>query len=45
MEPPSATARIVGSEAEIWTSVQSFQAARDLVAKVLAFAPEASPLM
>jgi isoquinoline 1-oxidoreductase beta subunit len=40
MEPPSATARIVDGKAEIWTSVQSPQTARDLVAKVLGFSPE-----
>jgi isoquinoline 1-oxidoreductase beta subunit len=35
MEPPAATARIVDGKAEVWTSVQSPQAARDLVAKRL----------
>jgi isoquinoline 1-oxidoreductase beta subunit len=35
MEPPSATCRIVDGRAEVWTSVQSPQAARDLVAKYL----------
>ena len=39
MEPPSATARIVDGKAEIWTSVQSPQAARDLAAKVLGLSP------
>ncbi len=40
MEPPSATARIVDGKAEVWTSVQSPQAAHDLVAKFLGLAPE-----
>ncbi len=40
MEPPSATARIVDGKAEVWTSVQSPQAAHDLVSKVLGIAPE-----
>ncbi len=40
MEPPSATARIADGKAEIWTSVQSPQAAHDLVAKALGLAPE-----
>jgi isoquinoline 1-oxidoreductase subunit beta len=40
MEPPSATARIDGDKAEIWTSVQSPQAAHDLVSKALGIAPE-----
>ena len=40
MEPPSATARIVDGKAEIWTSVQSPQAAHDLVAKALDLPPE-----
>ena len=40
MEPPSATARIADGKAEIWTSVQSPQAAHDLVAKFLGLAPE-----
>ncbi len=35
MEPPSATCRIVDGKAEVWTSVQSPQAAHDLVAKFL----------
>ena len=34
MEPPSATCRIVDGKAEVWTSVQSPQAAHDLVAAV-----------
>jgi isoquinoline 1-oxidoreductase subunit beta len=40
MEPPSATARIADGKAEIWTSVQSPQAAHDLVAKALGLPPE-----
>ena len=40
MEPPSATCRIVDGKAEVWTSVQSPQAAHDLVAKMLGIAPE-----
>jgi isoquinoline 1-oxidoreductase subunit beta len=40
MEPPSATCRIVDGKAEVWTSVQSPQAAHDLVSKVLGIAPE-----
>ena len=35
MEPPAATARIVGGKCEVWACVQSPQAARDLVAKRL----------
>ena len=35
MEPPSATCQIVDGKAEVWTSVQSPQAAHDLVAKYL----------
>ncbi|MFO1329222.1 MAG: xanthine dehydrogenase family protein molybdopterin-binding subunit [Rubrivivax sp.] len=35
MEPPAATARITGGRCEVWSSVQSPQAARDLVAKRL----------
>jgi isoquinoline 1-oxidoreductase beta subunit len=35
MEPPAATCRIVDGKAEVWTSVQSPQAAHDLVAKYL----------
>jgi len=40
MEPPSATCRIADGKAEVWTSVQSPQAAHDLVAKYLGLAPE-----
>ena len=40
MEPPSATCRIVDGKAEVWTSVQSPQAAHDLVASYLALPPE-----
>ncbi len=40
MEPPAAAARIVGGKCEIWSSVQSPQAARGLVAKRLGI-PEA----
>ena len=40
MEPPSATCRIVDGKAEVWTSVQSPQAAHDLVAKYLGLKPE-----
>ncbi|HKN30999.1 MAG TPA: xanthine dehydrogenase family protein molybdopterin-binding subunit [Roseiarcus sp.] len=40
MEPPSATCRIVDGKAEVWTSVQSPQAAHDLVAKYLGLPPE-----
>jgi len=39
MEPPAATARIVGGKCEVWSSVQSPQAARDLVAKRLGIDP------
>lgn len=35
MEPPAATARIASGKCEVWTCVQSPQAARDLVAKRL----------
>src|SRR5262249_6515365 len=35
MEPPAAAARIVNGKCEVWTCVQSPQAARDLVAKRL----------
>ena len=35
MEPPSATCRIVDGKAEVWTSVQSPQAAHDMVASYL----------
>jgi isoquinoline 1-oxidoreductase subunit beta len=40
MEPPSATCRIVDGKAEVWTSVQSPQAAHDMVAAYLALPPE-----
>ncbi len=40
MEPPAATCRIVDGKAEVWTSVQSPQAAHDLVAKYLSLPPE-----
>ena len=40
MEPPSATCRIVDGKAEVWTSVQSPQAAHDLVTAYLALPPE-----
>ncbi len=40
MEPPSATCRIADGKAEVWTSVQSPQAAHDLVAKYLELPPE-----
>jgi isoquinoline 1-oxidoreductase subunit beta len=40
MEPPAATCRIVDGKAEVWTSVQSPQAAHDLVAKYLGLSPE-----
>jgi isoquinoline 1-oxidoreductase beta subunit len=39
MEPPAAAARIVGGKCEVWSSVQSPQAARDLVAKRLGIDP------
>jgi isoquinoline 1-oxidoreductase beta subunit len=39
MEPPAAAARIAGGKCEIWSSVQSPQAARDLVAKRLGIDP------
>ncbi|EHR72101.1 aerobic-type carbon monoxide dehydrogenase, large subunit CoxL/CutL-like protein [Burkholderiales bacterium JOSHI_001] len=39
MEPPAATARIQGGKCEVWTSVQSPQAARGLVAKRLGIDP------
>ena len=35
MEPPSAVARIVNGQCEVWTSVQSPQAARERIAKRL----------
>jgi isoquinoline 1-oxidoreductase beta subunit len=40
MEPPSATVRIADGTCECWTSVQSPQAAHDLLAKTLDIAPE-----
>src|SRR5277367_5839654 len=40
MEPLSATCRIVDGKAEVWTSVQSPQAAHDMVATYLALPPE-----
>ncbi len=40
MEPPSATCRIVDGKAEVWTSVQSPQAAHDMVADIPALPPE-----
>ena len=40
MEPPSATCRIADGKAEVWTSVQSPQAAHDMVAAYLALPPE-----
>ena len=40
MEPPSATCQIVDGKAEVWTSVQSPQAAHDMVAAYLKLAPE-----
>jgi len=40
MEPPSATCRIIDGKAEVWTSVQSPQAAHDLVASYLGLSPE-----
>ena len=46
MEPPSATARIVDGKAEVWTSVQSPQAAHDLVAEgTWVSRPKTSPSM
>jgi isoquinoline 1-oxidoreductase beta subunit len=39
MEPPAAAARISGGKCEVWSSVQSPQAARDLVAKRLGLDP------
>src|SRR5262249_56538935 len=39
MEPPAATARIVDGKCEVWSSVQSPQAAHDLVAKRLGLDP------
>jgi isoquinoline 1-oxidoreductase beta subunit len=40
MEPPSATVRITDGKCECWTSVQSPQAAHDLLSKTLGIAPE-----
>jgi isoquinoline 1-oxidoreductase subunit beta len=40
MEPPAATCRSVDGKAEVWTSVQSPQAAHDLVASYLSLPPE-----
>jgi isoquinoline 1-oxidoreductase beta subunit len=40
MEPPAATVRIANGKAEVWTCVQSPQAARDLVAKRLGMSPD-----
>ncbi|MBW8760640.1 MAG: xanthine dehydrogenase family protein molybdopterin-binding subunit, partial [Burkholderiales bacterium] len=40
MEPPAATARIVDGRCEVWTSVQSPQAARERVAKRLGLDPD-----
>ena len=40
MEPPAATARIVDGKCEVWTCVQSPQAAHDLVAKRLGLADD-----
>ena len=40
MEPPAATVRIENGKAEVWTCVQSPQAARDLVAKRLGMSPD-----
>ena len=40
MEPPSATCQIVDGKAEVWTSVQSPQAAHDMVAGYLGLPPE-----
>jgi isoquinoline 1-oxidoreductase subunit beta len=40
MEPPAATALVKDGACEIWTSVQSPQAAHDLCAKALSLAPE-----
>ena len=40
MEPPAATARIVDGRCEVWTCVQSPQAARTLVAKRLGLAED-----
>ena len=40
MEPPSATCKITDGKAEVWTSVQSPQAAHDMVATYLGLPPE-----
>jgi isoquinoline 1-oxidoreductase subunit beta len=40
MEPPSATCKIADGKAEVWTSVQSPQAAHDLVTAYLGLKPE-----
>jgi isoquinoline 1-oxidoreductase beta subunit len=40
MEPPAATAVVKDDACEVWTSVQSPQAAHDLCAKALGLAPE-----
>ena len=40
MEPPSATCQIVEGKAEVWTSVQSPQAAHGMVAAYLALPPK-----
>ncbi|MBV8429508.1 MAG: xanthine dehydrogenase family protein molybdopterin-binding subunit [Hyphomicrobiales bacterium] len=40
MEPPSATVRITDGKVECWTSVQSPQAAHDLLVKALEATPE-----
>ena len=40
MEPPAATAVVKDGACEVWTSVQSPQAAHDLCAKALGLAPE-----
>jgi len=40
MEPMAATCRVVDGKAEVWTSVQSPQAAHDLVTKYLGLKPE-----
>jgi isoquinoline 1-oxidoreductase beta subunit len=40
MEPPAATAIVKDGACEVWTSVQSPQAAHDLCAKALGLAPE-----
>ena len=40
MEPPAATARIVGGKCEVWSCVQSPQGTRDEVAKRLGMSPD-----